>query len=138
MAIENLPDVKGYATADLFIKHPTKNLWKMSVCSACWISTCPLTRLAHLTALAEQTMSLPLLLGRKQYLHQWRGSSPLAHYFRARSCLDEGEIRLAFWSNHVASMLSTCWMTMLSLHLGTKSGSSFKVSPSVGRRLSES
>ena len=31
MAIENIPDVKGYATSDLFMKHPTKNLWKMSV-----------------------------------------------------------------------------------------------------------
>ena len=31
MAIENLPDAKGYATSDLFIKHPTKNLWKMFV-----------------------------------------------------------------------------------------------------------
>ena len=31
MAIENLPDVKGYATSDLFMKHPTKDLWKMSV-----------------------------------------------------------------------------------------------------------
>ncbi|KAF8548785.1 acetyl-CoA synthetase-like protein [Imleria badia] len=29
MAIENLPDVRGYATSDLFIKHPTKNLWKI-------------------------------------------------------------------------------------------------------------
>ncbi|KAI9458226.1 acetyl-CoA synthetase-like protein [Boletus coccyginus] len=29
MAVENLPDVKGYATSDLFIKHPTKNLWKI-------------------------------------------------------------------------------------------------------------
>ena len=31
MAFENLADVKGFATSDLFIKHPTKNLWKMSV-----------------------------------------------------------------------------------------------------------
>jgi hypothetical protein len=29
MAVENLPDVKGYATADVFVKHPTKNMWKM-------------------------------------------------------------------------------------------------------------
>lgn len=29
MAIENLPDVKGYATSDLFVKHPTRDLWKM-------------------------------------------------------------------------------------------------------------
>ena len=29
MAVENLPDVKGYATADLFVKHPTKDMWKM-------------------------------------------------------------------------------------------------------------
>ncbi|KAH7890598.1 acetyl-CoA synthetase-like protein [Phlebopus sp. FC_14] len=29
MAIENLPDVKGYATADLFVKHPTKDLWRI-------------------------------------------------------------------------------------------------------------
>ncbi|KAH7886930.1 putative nonribosomal peptide synthetase [Phlebopus sp. FC_14] len=27
VAVENLPDVKGYATSDLFIKHPTKDLW---------------------------------------------------------------------------------------------------------------
>ncbi|KAF8555340.1 putative nonribosomal peptide synthetase [Imleria badia] len=29
MAIENIPDVKGYATSDVFVKHPTKNLWKI-------------------------------------------------------------------------------------------------------------
>ena len=29
MAVENLPDVEGYATADVFVKHPTKNIWKM-------------------------------------------------------------------------------------------------------------
>ncbi|KAF8546313.1 acetyl-CoA synthetase-like protein, partial [Imleria badia] len=29
VGIENLPDLKGYATSDLFIKHPTKNLWKI-------------------------------------------------------------------------------------------------------------
>ncbi|KAF9223036.1 acetyl-CoA synthetase-like protein [Gyrodon lividus] len=29
MAVENLPDVKGYATSDLFVKHPTKNMWKI-------------------------------------------------------------------------------------------------------------
>lgn len=30
--IENLPDVKGYATSDLWERHPTKNhLWKMYV-----------------------------------------------------------------------------------------------------------
>ena len=29
LAVENLPDVKGYATSDLWVKHPTKNLWKM-------------------------------------------------------------------------------------------------------------
>ncbi|KAF8953018.1 putative aminoadipate reductase [Flammula alnicola] len=30
LSIENLPDVKGYATADLFVPHPTKDyLWKI-------------------------------------------------------------------------------------------------------------
>ncbi|KIJ62359.1 hypothetical protein HYDPIDRAFT_114895 [Hydnomerulius pinastri MD-312] len=29
MAVENLPDVKGYATADLFVKHPTKDMWRI-------------------------------------------------------------------------------------------------------------
>lgn len=30
VAIENLSDVKGYATADLWVPHPTKSyLWKM-------------------------------------------------------------------------------------------------------------
>ncbi|KAF8547028.1 acetyl-CoA synthetase-like protein, partial [Imleria badia] len=29
MAVENLPDVKGYATSDLWVKHPTKDLWKI-------------------------------------------------------------------------------------------------------------
>ncbi|KAH7912703.1 putative nonribosomal peptide synthetase [Hygrophoropsis aurantiaca] len=30
MAVENLPDVKGYATSDVFVKHPTKeNLWRI-------------------------------------------------------------------------------------------------------------
>ncbi|KAN0080413.1 hypothetical protein V8E55_009979 [Tylopilus felleus] len=29
VSIENLTDTKGYATSDLFIKHPTKNLWKI-------------------------------------------------------------------------------------------------------------
>ena len=30
MAVENLPDTRGYATSDLFIRHPTKDyLWKM-------------------------------------------------------------------------------------------------------------
>ena len=29
MAVENLPDVKGYATLDVFVKHPTKDLWRM-------------------------------------------------------------------------------------------------------------
>jgi hypothetical protein len=29
VAVENIPDVKGYATSDLFIKHPTKDLWKI-------------------------------------------------------------------------------------------------------------
>ena len=29
-AIENLEDIRGYATSDLFIPHPTKKgLWKM-------------------------------------------------------------------------------------------------------------
>lgn len=32
LSIENLPDVKGYATADLWVPHPVKKgLWKMSV-----------------------------------------------------------------------------------------------------------
>ena len=31
MAVENLPDVRGYATSDVFVKHPTEDLWKMSV-----------------------------------------------------------------------------------------------------------
>ena len=31
-AIENLPDVRGYATHDLFVPHPTKpGLWKVYV-----------------------------------------------------------------------------------------------------------
>lgn len=31
-SIENLPDVQGYATNDLFVRHPTqKHLWKMYV-----------------------------------------------------------------------------------------------------------
>ncbi|KAG2133342.1 putative aminoadipate reductase [Suillus clintonianus] len=31
VSVENLPDVKGYATSDLFIKHPTiEGLWKIS------------------------------------------------------------------------------------------------------------
>ncbi|KAF8120306.1 hypothetical protein EV363DRAFT_1478563 [Boletus edulis] len=29
MAIENIPDVKGYATSDVFVKHPTKDMWKI-------------------------------------------------------------------------------------------------------------
>ncbi|KAF8436597.1 putative nonribosomal peptide synthetase [Boletus edulis BED1] len=29
MAVENLPDVKGYATADVFEKHPTKKIWRI-------------------------------------------------------------------------------------------------------------
>ena len=30
MAVENLPDTRGYATSDLFVRHPTKDyLWKM-------------------------------------------------------------------------------------------------------------
>jgi len=30
VSVENLPDVKGYATSDVFIKHPTiEGLWKM-------------------------------------------------------------------------------------------------------------
>ncbi|KAF9223046.1 acetyl-CoA synthetase-like protein [Gyrodon lividus] len=29
MAVENLPDVKGYATSDLFVRHQTKNMWKI-------------------------------------------------------------------------------------------------------------
>jgi hypothetical protein len=30
VSVENLPDVKGYATSDVFIKHPTEEgLWKM-------------------------------------------------------------------------------------------------------------
>ncbi|KAK2461112.1 hypothetical protein APHAL10511_006891 [Amanita phalloides] len=29
MAVENLPDVKGYATSDVFVKHPTKDLWRI-------------------------------------------------------------------------------------------------------------
>ena len=30
VAVENLPDVRGYATSDLFIPHPTREgLWKM-------------------------------------------------------------------------------------------------------------
>lgn len=30
VSVENLPDVKGYATSDAFIKHPTVDgLWKM-------------------------------------------------------------------------------------------------------------
>ena len=34
--MENLPDVKGYATSDLFIPHPTKEgLWRMCVWLLC-------------------------------------------------------------------------------------------------------
>ncbi|KIJ04291.1 hypothetical protein PAXINDRAFT_94863, partial [Paxillus involutus ATCC 200175] len=29
MAVENLPDVKGYSTLDVFVKHPTKDMWKI-------------------------------------------------------------------------------------------------------------
>ncbi|KAH7890602.1 putative nonribosomal peptide synthetase [Phlebopus sp. FC_14] len=29
VAVENIPDVKGYATSDVFIKHPTKDLWRI-------------------------------------------------------------------------------------------------------------
>ncbi|KAF8550863.1 acetyl-CoA synthetase-like protein [Imleria badia] len=29
VAVENLADVRGYATADLFVKHPTKDMWKI-------------------------------------------------------------------------------------------------------------
>lgn len=30
--VDNLPDAKGYATADLFVNHPKKKyLWKMYV-----------------------------------------------------------------------------------------------------------
>jgi hypothetical protein len=30
LSVENLPDVKGYSTKDLFVPHPTKKgLWKM-------------------------------------------------------------------------------------------------------------
>jgi len=30
VSVENLPDIKGYATSDVFIKHPTiEGLWKM-------------------------------------------------------------------------------------------------------------
>ncbi|KAF8838002.1 putative nonribosomal peptide synthetase [Paxillus ammoniavirescens] len=29
VAVENLPDVRGYATADIFLKHPTKDMWKI-------------------------------------------------------------------------------------------------------------
>ncbi|KIK73022.1 hypothetical protein PAXRUDRAFT_836338 [Paxillus rubicundulus Ve08.2h10] len=29
VAVENLPDVRGYATADIFVKHPTKDMWKI-------------------------------------------------------------------------------------------------------------
>ncbi|KIJ16095.1 hypothetical protein PAXINDRAFT_11135 [Paxillus involutus ATCC 200175] len=29
VAVENLPDVRGYATGDLFVKHPTKDMWKI-------------------------------------------------------------------------------------------------------------
>ncbi|KAF9232860.1 putative nonribosomal peptide synthetase [Melanogaster broomeanus] len=29
MAVENLPDIKGYATSDLFMKHPIKDMWKI-------------------------------------------------------------------------------------------------------------
>lgn len=30
MAVENLLDTRGYATSDLFVRHPTKDyLWKM-------------------------------------------------------------------------------------------------------------
>ncbi|KAF9238231.1 putative nonribosomal peptide synthetase, partial [Melanogaster broomeanus] len=29
MSVENLPDVKGYATSDLFVKHPTKDMWRI-------------------------------------------------------------------------------------------------------------
>ncbi|KAF9238227.1 acetyl-CoA synthetase-like protein [Melanogaster broomeanus] len=29
MSVENLPDIKGYATSDLFVKHPTKDMWRI-------------------------------------------------------------------------------------------------------------
>jgi hypothetical protein len=28
LAVENLPDVAGYATKDLWLKHPIKDLWR--------------------------------------------------------------------------------------------------------------
>ncbi|KAG9309638.1 putative aminoadipate reductase [Chiua virens] len=27
--VENIPDVKGYATSDVFVKHPTKDMWRI-------------------------------------------------------------------------------------------------------------
>ncbi|KAG9309639.1 putative aminoadipate reductase [Chiua virens] len=29
MAVENMSDVKGYATSDVFVKHPTKDMWRI-------------------------------------------------------------------------------------------------------------
>jgi hypothetical protein len=45
LALENLPDVRGYATKDLFVPHPTKKgLWKMFVfCFAHPLADDPLT-----------------------------------------------------------------------------------------------
>lgn len=40
-SLENLSDVKGYATHDLFVPHPTKpNLWRLCVWSLCALTSC--------------------------------------------------------------------------------------------------
>ncbi|KAH7929522.1 putative aminoadipate reductase [Leucogyrophana mollusca] len=60
MAVENLPDVKGYATSDVFVKHPSKaGLWKLTVLSSV-ISSVGRTDDVLTLASGEKTVPAPM------------------------------------------------------------------------------
>jgi hypothetical protein len=75
LAVENLPDARGFATGDIFVPHPTKKgLWKLFALSLAYCqNSSDLTNLT-LTALVAPTMSLTLQAARKLFRDRWKPS----------------------------------------------------------------
>jgi hypothetical protein len=124
LAVENLPDVPGYATQDLFLPHPTKpGLWKM----------CVLLQSVQVFARTERTSRVALDVQMTSlYWRTVRKSSPARRKapflrtlrFGAQSCSDASETRLGFSSSPLSSVHSTPPMRQRLPRSGTKYGAS--------------
>ncbi|KAF9238233.1 hypothetical protein BU15DRAFT_62645 [Melanogaster broomeanus] len=99
-------DIYELQVLTYFVKHPTKDLWRISIINA--------------TVSGGQTMSSRSPPGKRQYLHPWKALLGLARYSKARSCLDGSETRSGSWLNHEQSMLSTSGRIQLSPNFRNK------------------